>query len=76
MINIGAAYPNQMLTVVVRKDVRGKMSPEPTEKNLIGKEVILNGKLELFKGKPQLVIIDPSQFQVVGKDGEVLPFNN
>ena len=76
LINIGAAYPNQMLTVVVRKDVRGKMSPEPTEKNIIGKEVILNGKLELFKGKPQLVIIDPSQFQVVGKDGEVLPFNN
>jgi hypothetical protein len=76
LINIGAAFPNQLLTAVVKNEVRGKMLLEPTEDNLIGKEVLLTGKLELYKGKPQIIILQPSQFQVVGKDGEVLPFKN
>jgi len=38
--------------------------------------VVLTGKLELFKGKPQLVVVNPSQFLLVGKDGEVLPHKN
>ena len=76
LINIGAAYPNQLLTAVVRKDVRGKMLTEPTQENLVGKEVHLRGKVELFKGKPQIMITDPSQFQLVGDKGEVLPFKN
>ena len=64
LVNIGAAYPNQLLTAVIKNDVRAKLSPEPTEDALIGKEVTLVGKLELYKGKPQIVIIDPSQFKV------------
>ena len=75
LINMGAAFPNQLLTVVVRDEIRNKMHPEPTDENLVGKEVIVTGKVELFKGKPQIVILQTSQFQVVGKDGEVLPFN-
>lgn len=75
-INLGAAYPNQLLTAVIWQDVRDKMRVEPTEENLKDKTVIVIGKIELYKGKPQIVIRDPAQFQVVDKDGEVLPFKN
>lgn len=76
LINLGAAYPNQLLTAVIHKEVRGQMLIEPTEENLKNKTVIVIGKVELYKGKPQIVIKDPSQFQVVDKNGEVLPFKN
>lgn len=75
-INLGAAYPNQLLTAVIWQDVRDKMGVEPTEENLKNKTVIVIGKIEMYKGKIQIVIKDPSQFQVVGNDVEVLPFKN
>lgn len=76
LVNFGAAYPNQLLTAVIWSDVRKQMLIEPTEENLKDKTVIVIGKVELYKGKPQVVIKNPWQFQVVDKDGEVLPFKN
>lgn len=76
LVNFGAAYPNQLFTAVIHKDVRDQMLLEPTEENLKNKKVTVTGKVEMYKGKPQIVIKDPSQFQVIDKDGEVLPFRN
>jgi hypothetical protein len=73
-INLGAAYPNQLLTAVIWKDVRTQMAIQPTEENLKNKTVIVIGKLELYRSKPQIVIKHLSQFQVIDNNGEVLPF--
>ena len=52
------------------------MMLEPTQENLNGKDVILRAKIKLYKGKPQLVVSDPSQFQVTDESGVILPFRN
>jgi DNA/RNA endonuclease YhcR with UshA esterase domain len=75
LINIGAAYPGQVLTVVIPQEVRNAMATVPSEATLKGKTVLIRGKLELYKDKPQVVINHPSQLQVVDDKGEVLPFH-
>jgi hypothetical protein len=54
-LNIGAKYPNQLLTVVIWNDVRKEFEKVPEElfKN---KEICIIGRLELYKGKPQIVL--------------------
>lgn len=54
-INIGGAYPNQLLTVVIWSDVRKQFEKTP-EELFKDKEVCVTGKVELFKGKEQVVI--------------------
>lgn len=75
-INLGAAYPNQILTVVIWGNIRKQMLVEPTEENLKNKTVIVIGRVDLYKDKPQIVIKDLSQFQIADKNGEVLPLKN
>jgi DNA/RNA endonuclease YhcR with UshA esterase domain len=62
-LNIGAAFPHQLLTVVIwgeqRKEWEGK--PEELYK---GKEICITGKLELYNEKPQLIIKTPKQLSV------------
>lgn len=54
-LNIGAPYPNQLLTVVIWGDTRKQFEGKP-EDMYNGKEICISGKVELYKNKPQLVI--------------------
>ena len=74
LINIGGAFPNQLLTVVITGDIRKEMPFQPTEEFLKEKEVIIRGKIELYKGKPQIVVSHLSQFQIV--DGKEVLLSN
>jgi len=53
-INIGAAYPNSPLTLLIWQDVRSNFSYTPD--SLDGKDICVTGKLELYKGKPEIVV--------------------
>lgn len=53
-VNIGAAYPNSPLTLVIWQDVRDSFNVKP--ENLDGKNICATGKLELYKGKPEIII--------------------
>jgi hypothetical protein len=64
-INLGGAYPNQLLTIVIWSDVRKKMGYDPSDKKNEGGLAIVIGKLELYKDKPQIVIVDPSQLRII-----------
>lgn len=64
-INLGAAYPNQLLTVVIWQDVKDKMGFDALEEKYIGGMAVVTGKLELYNGKPQIVIRDPKQFDIL-----------
>lgn len=57
LINIGAAFPNQLLTVVIYGDNRKnfKSAPEDFFKD---KVVVVTGKVELYHGKPQIIVHD------------------
>jgi hypothetical protein len=59
-LNIGAAYPNQLLTVVIWGDVRKQFKGNP-EHLFLNKEICITGKIELYKEKPQVVIKQMSQ---------------
>ena len=60
LLNIGAAYPNQLLTVVIRSTARKEFAGAP-EKDLLNKDVRVTGKVELYKGKPQVVVYSAGQ---------------
>ena len=69
LLNIGAAYPNQLLTAVIFGEARKEFSGAP-EKDYLDQEVRISGKVQLYKGKPQLQIYSPKQITIAGKEKE------
>jgi hypothetical protein len=53
LVNLGAAYPNELMTVVLRGEAQGLAA------EIDGKEIRVTGKVELYKGKPEIVVRDP-----------------
>ena len=53
LVNLGAAYPGQLMTVVLKGDAISLAS------GLDGKMIRVTGKIELYKGKPEIVVKDP-----------------
>ena len=64
-INVGGAFPNQLLTIVIWGDVRKKLNYAPEEKPYVNGFAKISGKVELYKGKPQIVIMNPSQLTIL-----------
>jgi hypothetical protein len=64
-INVGGAYPNPLLTVVIWGEVRNKLGYLPEDKKYSGGMAVVTGKVELYKDKPQIVISDPQQLQIL-----------
>jgi S1/P1 Nuclease len=61
LVNLGAAYPDQLLTVVLKKDA------EDAYAGIDGQTVCVTGKIEIYKGKPEIVITDPKLITIAGK---------
>jgi len=61
LVNLGQPFPNQLLTVVVSEEVR-KGLKIPLE-SFADKDTYVVGKVELYKGKPQIVLTKPEQLQ-------------
>jgi micrococcal nuclease len=66
LLNVGAPFPNQLLTVVIYGDVRSKLTGEP-EKTYFDKTITVSGKVELYKGKPQIIVQDPAQLALAAE---------
>lgn len=64
LINIGAAYPDQLFTIVILPEVRSKLHVFPTSKD-VGNIVWVTGKVELYNGKPQIAINDVKQIDII-----------
>jgi DNA/RNA endonuclease YhcR with UshA esterase domain len=62
-LNMGATYPNQLLTIVIWGSTRKLFAYKP-EDHLKAKEVCVTGKVELFKEKPQIIITQAKQLEV------------
>ncbi|TCC88667.1 hypothetical protein EZ428_18695 [Pedobacter frigiditerrae] len=61
LINLGAAFPKQLLTVVIYKADLGKFT-EP-EKTYLYKRVCVTGKLVLYNDRPQIVVNEVKQIK-------------
>lgn len=56
LVNLGAAYPNQLLTLALKGEAKSV--------NLEGKTVTVTGQVIDYKGKPEIVVTDPNQLKV------------
>ncbi len=63
-INLDKAYPNQVFTIVIWGSDRGKF-PEPPEDYYQGKKICVKGMIKAFRGKPEIIVNDPSQISIV-----------
>lgn len=54
-LNLGEAFPNHTLTIVIWSDVRKQFETAP-EVLFKDKEICVTGRVELFKEKPQIVL--------------------
>jgi hypothetical protein len=58
-LDFGRPYPDQVFAAVIFGDNRAKFgTPETT---LRGKRVCVSGKIREYRGKPEIVLSDPSQ---------------
>lgn len=65
LINVGGKYPNQLLTIVIFKNVRDQLGYNPQEEKFVQGVVVAKGKIVLYKDKPQIVISDPRQLSFI-----------
>lgn len=63
LLNMGAAYPNQPLTVVIFGEDRAKFGTAP-EQAYNDKEICVTGVLQLFNEKPQIVVRNKEQITI------------
>jgi hypothetical protein len=61
-LNIGAAYPNQTFTGWI--PTASPVSKSPVLSEIEGKKVKITGRIELYKGKPELRLNAASQLEV------------
>ena len=59
-LNLDEAYPKQLFTVVIFEENRGKFTPPP-ETQFDKKRICVSGKIEDFRGTPEIVVRAPSQ---------------
>lgn len=66
LINLGAAYPNQLLTVVLKSGAKEYLEAQEQResKHTVGSPFTAIGVVAIYKGKPQIVISDPNKFLV------------
>jgi DNA/RNA endonuclease YhcR with UshA esterase domain len=58
-LNFGAAHPNQTFTAVI---FRSAATSFPNPQQWEGKRVRVTGKVRLYRGKPEIVLEESSQF--------------
>jgi len=62
-LNLGRPYPDQLFTIVIWEQARSRFE-EPPERFFDGKEVCVTGRIETYRGKPQIVVSGPEQIVV------------
>jgi len=63
LLNLGAAYPNSTMTVVIYKKDRSNWSDDPI-KLYDGKKICVTGKQITYQGRPEIVVGKPADITV------------
>jgi hypothetical protein len=67
-LNIGRPYPDQPFTAVIWGSSRSRFEGAP-ERLYDGKEICVTGTIELYRGKPQIVVEEPGQIVTLTPKG-------
>jgi len=71
-LNLGQPYPHQVFTVTIFGDERAKFG-EP-EVTFAGKRTCATGRIEMYRGKAEMILNDPAQLRPdTGQPGRVPP---
>jgi hypothetical protein len=62
-LNVGRPYPDQDFTVVIWESARARFE-RPPERTFDRKAVCVTGRIEEYRGRPQIVVDDPEQIWV------------
>ncbi len=65
-LNLGAAFPDQKLTLVIFQKERPNFPTAPEEYYNL-QEVCVTGNLNLYKDKPQIIIKSPNEIVIQSK---------
>jgi hypothetical protein len=63
-MNFDRDYPNHSFTALIWGDNRSRFSPPPEQQFAAGKNVCVTGVVELYRGKPQIIVRDPGAIKV------------
>jgi micrococcal nuclease len=69
-LNLGDSYPNHTFTVVIWDDTFAKFDAPP-HRLFADSDICVTGRVETYKGKPQIIVRSPSQ--IVATSGPVFP---
>lgn len=58
-LNLDKAYPNHVFTAVIWGNNRSKFEEPPEE--LEGQRICVLGRIELYRGRPQIIVSSPAQ---------------
>lgn len=64
-LNLDEAYPKQTFTVVIFEEHRARFTPPP-EEQFKDKRICVSGKIEEFRGTPEIVVTAPAQIVEAG----------
>jgi hypothetical protein len=63
LLNLGGAYPNQKMTVVIKGSDRKKFKTPPGTL-YVGKTICVKGLIQIYKGRSEIVVTDPQQIVI------------
>lgn len=63
LINLGGAYPKELITIVINKADEAKFTSEPASM-FLGNHICVTGTVTEFKGKTQIIVTEPKQIIV------------
>ena len=63
LLNLGAEYPNQKLTILIKRADRSKFATAP-ETAFAGHQICVSGTIIDYKGKPEIIVTDPAQIKI------------
>lgn len=67
-LNLDRPYPDQLFTVVIWGSNRSRFDTPP-EQLFDGKSICVTGRIDTYRGKPQIVVEDPAQIVVTTPAG-------
>jgi opacity protein-like surface antigen len=63
LLNLDKPSPNPLFTAYIGGSDRGKFE-KPPEELFYGKAICVTGMIELYQGRPEIIVKDPSQIKV------------
>jgi hypothetical protein len=67
-LNLDRPYPDQIFTVVIWGRSRSRFDGPP-EQLYDGKSICVTGRVDTYRGKPQIIVEDPAQIAITAPEG-------